>query len=828
MQIVHDKKLLQLIKVTPPVIVIIFSFLVVSLVFNHNKLQLASDIRSIQSDYIISEKELLKAQVEQLVQYIDYEKNKTKSILKQNIKEKVYQAHSIATAIYENNIGKSEQEVTHLITNALRSIRFNDGRGYFFIYKTTGQNIMHPVRPDMKGQNHFNFQDSRGNYVTRELAQRTKQNGDAFLNWWLIKPDNKRGEFEKIVFGKHFAPYDWFIGTGEYLIDVESKVKESVAERLAKISYGENGFIFVLDYQGNVLSHYRKDFQGTNVKNNPNKQLVSIAKKIIKTAQQGEGFISYVSPLMPSTGKPAAKISFVVGFPQWGWAIGTGFYKSEMEQYLAKRTKTITKQNQKQLVRLFGLSVAAILFFICLSALLTKYLARRFTLYENKINGDFDELNKVKLELQYQALHDSLTKLPNRTLLDEQISRGITLSQERNKNLAVMFVDLDDFKKTNDVYGHSVGDKLLELLGKKFNTLIKKYDFVARFGGDEFIFCFPLLACANEAQKKVKDIQNIFKQEFIIKGKSIYSSCSIGVAMYPTDANIAEDLVSKADIVLYKSKAAQKGCSLFFNDDINNQVQRDFHIEAALRVALDKNELDVFYQPQISVKTGLIFGVEALVRWNSKTLGAVSPDEFIKLAEDIGIISQIGNFVMEKAIMDIKKFNLENNHTLQLSINVSPKQLIEPNFAADTLSTIERVGFDYHLVTIEVTENVFISDFNIVIPVLDTLRSRGIKLSLDDFGTGYSSLSYLGNLPMDEIKIDRSFIDKLLVSRESESLVKTIIAIGQFYNFIVVAEGVETKEQYEQLEQYDCDIIQGYFFDRPLPLAEFFEKYQCH
>jgi diguanylate cyclase (GGDEF)-like protein len=529
---------------------------------------------------------------------------------------------------------------------------------------------------------------------------------------------------------------------------------------------------------------------------------------------------------MPSTGQPDEKISFIRSFPEWGWIIGTGFYKAETENYLAKREHNIAQQNQSQLVNLLGLSLVTTLFFVALSLLLTQYLTRRFSLYENKITHDFEELNTVKMQLQHQALHDSLTQLPNRILLNEQISAGIELSKASNKNLAVMFVDLDDFKKINDLHGHSIGDKLLEVLGKEFSQIVKGHDSVARFGGDEFIFCFPLITDLKDAQEKVTSIQQIFNKEFIIKGKSIFSSCSIGVAMYPDDSDITEDLISKADIVLYKSKSIEKGCSLFFNDVINKQVKRDFLIEAELRIALSENELSVFYQPQICVETGKIQGVEALVRWSNKILGNVSPTEFIKLAEDIGIISDIGHFVINKALKDIKQFNDTHTYDLQLSINISPKELMDTNFVDRTLNSINEIAFNPHLVTLEVTENVLISDLNKVTPILKQLRDHGIKFSLDDFGTGYSSLSYLGNLPMNEIKIDRSFIEKLLVNKQSESLVKTIIAIGQFYNLSVVAEGVETKEQYERLALFNCDLIQGYYFDKPLALSNLIDKYQ--
>ncbi|MBL4942041.1 MAG: cache domain-containing protein [Colwellia sp.] len=834
----HNIKLLRLIKIIPPVIVTMFACLVIVIVFNHNQTQLKHDIETLHQDFITSKKEMIKAQVKQLVQQISYEKNSTETILKNNIKDHIYQAHAIASSIYQHNKEKTESEVTQLITTALREIRFNQGRGYVFIYKTNGLSIMHPVVPAMEGSIKIDLQDVRGNYIVRELGQLAKKNGEAFYHWWFVKPNlnsamtnsnattNIGQEFEKIGFGKYFAPYDWFIGTGEYLIDVENDSKQRLIKRIANIRYGINGYVFLLDTQGNVLSHLKPDFQGTNLLNHHNANVVAVSEQIIAIANKGEGFLEYLSPFMPNSENPGQKISFIQGVAQWNWAIGVGFYESETEKYLIKRKLIFAEQNKHQLISLLSLSIVVTLFFITLSLFLTKYLAKRFTLYENRINKDFTELNKVKVQSQYQALHDSLTTLPNRILLDEHIKQGILSSRKNNKSLAVVFVDLDDFKKTNDLYGHSVGDALLQHLGDSFNKLLEKSDSVARFGGDEFIFNFPELSSQAEAEHKVKAIQQIFDQEFIIKNKSIYSSCSIGVAMFPKDGENSEELISKADIALYKSKSEQKGRSLFFNESINKQVKRDFLIESELRLALAEKELTVHYQPQISVETGEILGVEALIRWQNKILGFVSPAEFIQVAENIGIISDIGAFVIERALRDIMQFNLKNAYDLHLSINISPKQLMEPFFAESVVNMINKVAFKPNLITLEITENVLISDLSKVQPVLQHLRDQGFKLSLDDFGTGYSSLSYLSNLPMNEIKIDRSFIDKFLTNAQSESLVKTIIAIGQFCHLTVVAEGVETKEQYERLVLYHCDLIQGYYFDKALTINDLTTKYQ--
>lgn len=264
MREIQDLKLLRLIKIIPPIIVVAFAFWVNFIVINDNKVKLAHDIATLQQNFIETEKETIKAQINQLHQQINYEINSTEAILKKDIQDHIYQAHNIASTIYQQNKHLPESEVTKLITDALRSIRFNQGRGYFFIYKTTGTSVMHPVLPAMEGSSKWDFQDSRGSYIVREMGKIVKQAGEGFYHWWFVKPQNKNQEFEKIGFGKYFAPYDWFIGTGEYVIDVENDIKSRLLKRIDNIRYGNNGYIFVVDYQGTILSHSNKEFVGTN------------------------------------------------------------------------------------------------------------------------------------------------------------------------------------------------------------------------------------------------------------------------------------------------------------------------------------------------------------------------------------------------------------------------------------------------------------------------------------------------------------------------------------------------------------------------------------
>ncbi|WP_372738449.1 cache domain-containing protein [Neptunomonas sp.] len=825
MKIISDQKLIRLIKVAPVLVVGIFIILLSAIIIYNNHTKATSDIKSLRNNFMDLQKAVAKSQVEQVFQDIQFEKNQTEASLKHNIRQRVNEAYAIAENIYQQHKDKSEAEVTRLITDSLRSISFNGGRGYFFIYKTNGLSVMHPLLPQMEGKSKWGLQDVKGSYIVQEMGELVKTKGESFYHWWFVKPQNNTQEFEKIGFGKYFAPYDWFIGTGEYLTDVENDIKQRLLERISNIRYGKNGYVFVIDYQGNYLSHFKESLVGTNNLDGKGANGFPFVRKIIQTAKQGGDYVEYIGSIMPSTGQPAQKISYVTAIADWDWVIGTGVYINEIENYLAQRKTIVQNQNTVGLQKILLLSFFSTLILVFVLVYISRNISRRFEKFQQHINSNIEELQRTKDQLHFVAHHDALTKLPNRLLLEERITQAIELSKVNNKKCALMFVDFDDFKKINDLYGHSVGDDLLQAVSHKFESVLQAGDSITRFGGDEFIFCFPGLKDLRAAEEKVKRIQAVFKDPFSIAGKAIHSSCSIGVTIYPNDGDDPEELISKADIVLYKSKAQQKGSFLFFNKLINQQVHQDLQLESALRTALKNNEFSVVYQPQICIQSGHINGVEALLRWHNEQLGHVSPVDFIPIAEDTGLIHEIGMFVLEQSLSDISDFNHHREHPITLSVNLSPRQLNAPKFIDKLVAAVARHTIDSQLITFEITESLLIEDLAHVSPILQTLRDNGFNLSLDDFGTGYSSLSYLSILPINEIKIDRSFVDKLLTSSETENLIRAIVAIGESYQLTIVAEGVETAKQLTKLSSFQCHIAQGYYFDRPLSLTDLNNKY---
>jgi len=823
---VSDNKLLTSIKITPVILISIFTVIINLLVIYDNQLGAKRELQTLRENIIERQRTFAKNQVEQLISQIETEQVISRKNLNENIRNRVNEAHAIATYIYQENRDKTKSEVCKLIQDALRNIRFNNGRGYFFIYDMDGTNIMHPVLTEIEGSSMWNFSDSDNKYVIRELSKIANTKGEGYLNWRFIKNTEDYNSYEKIGFVRRFSPYNWFIGSGDYIDEAEQDLKTHILKKTASLTYGDNGFFLVLDEKGEILYHPETSYIGQQAFTLIDSSKKLFIQEMLMKGKDG-GFVEYLAPQSPFTAAEKAKVSYVKTLKNWNWTIVTGWYSKDLDNIIAKRQAALSSKNDSKLAKIIAISLTFTILFLYLSLLLSQILTKRFKQFQHKISVDFGELQQAKDKLQFMAMHDDLTHLPNRAMLRNEINTNIQQAELSGNKLAVMFVDLDDFKKINDLHGHSMGDHLLIAISNKFRTLVGPNDIVARFGGDEFIFCFTNLKTQDCAKQRLEAIKQVFENDFYLEDKVVHSSCSIGVTMYPQDAQTPEELISKADIVLYKSKERQKGDVLFYSDDINQRVLYDFTLEEQLRQAIVKGELNVQYQPQISGDSEHIFGVEALCRWHNEKLGFVSPIDFIAVAEKNDLIHDIGMFVINQSCHDFKRLQLACHDRLCLSINISPKQLQQQDFAVRTKEAVQSHGIDTRQVTLEITENILIHDLVSITPILEQLCQFGFDISLDDFGTGFSSLSYLSNLPISEIKIDRSFIDKFLTSRESESLVKAIIAIGNSCNLRIVAEGVETEAQKIQLQKYNCDVIQGYYFDKPLAMDVLIAKYSA-
>lgn len=429
--------------------------------------------------------------------------------------------------------------------------------------------------------------------------------------------------------------------------------------------------------------------------------------------------------------------------------------------------------------------------------------------------------NKRHADLVFQATHDQLTGLPNRTYLQQNIGDWL---YKNALPFSILYVDMDNFKNINDSFGHQCGDYLLVALAKRLKTIIPENSIIVRHGGDEFVIFTHLHD--NEALLEIaQNIINAISRPYDINTLNLNVGASIGIAKYPMHGDTLDMLLRAADIAMYESKKTKNNAHIF-EDTMQEGYLRNVKIEQELRKAIDHHELFMVYQPQIE-NSGSIHGIEALVRWKSEVLGIVPPDQFIPIAETSGQMAKIGRFIIERTLMEIKEVQTAVNLSFQTSINISVRQFMETGFLEHFLKTIHDTQMSEISITIEITENLFIEDIDYILPLLHEIRNFDIKISMDDFGTGYSSLSMLRQLPIDELKIDKSFIDTIFEDEAAQKMVQNIIAIGKNFNMHVLAEGVETKEQKEILTALGCDRFQGYYFAKPLSkddLIAFLEK----
>lgn len=428
---------------------------------------------------------------------------------------------------------------------------------------------------------------------------------------------------------------------------------------------------------------------------------------------------------------------------------------------------------------------------------------------------DVTEMINYQEKLEKIAYHDYLTNLPNRQYMYKRLLNDYGIENENFKS-AVIFIDIDNFKYINDTMGHSYGDSLIIAISERLQNNIRKVDTLVRLGGDEFVIFLKDIINKEQVEKFANAILKQFSNPFEICENNINVTTSIGISLYPDNGKSMDELLKKADIAMYRSKYEGKNSYTFFVDNMDEEIVEKMNIDKNLRKAIDNEEFILHYQPQVEVKSGEITGFEALIRWNSPELGFIPPDKFIGIAEENHMIIEMGHWILKTACKFIKKINDERKADCYISVNTSVLELMQSNFADNIYNTLKAIDLSPSSLELEITESIFIYSYDAIKNNIDALKAMGVKIALDDFGKGYSSLSYLKQIPIDTLKIDKSFIDDINEGIES-SLVEDIIAIGHKMDLKVIAEGVEDNCQLEYLSKFACDKIQGYLFSKPVP-----------
>lgn len=430
------------------------------------------------------------------------------------------------------------------------------------------------------------------------------------------------------------------------------------------------------------------------------------------------------------------------------------------------------------------------------------------------------ELLTVREALRNQATHDMLTGLPNRLLFGDRLSQSLVRARSENESLAVMFMDLDGFKLINDTLGHDVGDNLLQGVADRLTNALREVDTIARMGGDEFTAVLDGVGTAEVATAVAQKILASFTEPFIVPGRELFVTASVGISLYPIHGDNAEELVRNADAAMYRAKELGRNTYSVYSEVLNEVALERLALEHGLRKVLDLNELMVYYQPRVDIRTGQTCGAEALIRWIHPTMGVILPGQFIPIAEEAGLLGPISEWVLRTACAQNKAWQDAGLTPIDMGVNISVRQFQSSDLVETIRNVLDETGMNANNLDIELTESTLMQNPDHAIRVLHDLKDMGVRTSLDDFGTGYSSLSHLKQFPLHSVKIDQSFVKDITSDPDDAAIAGAVIAMAHSLKLRVIAEGVETVEQLEFLQSLDCDEMQGYFISRPVPAEE--------
>jgi diguanylate cyclase (GGDEF)-like protein/PAS domain S-box-containing protein len=441
------------------------------------------------------------------------------------------------------------------------------------------------------------------------------------------------------------------------------------------------------------------------------------------------------------------------------------------------------------------------------------------------VGSSIDITERVKMEEKnkYLAYYDTLTDLPNRLLFNDHLNYYLNKAKHNNQLMAVIQLDIDRFKNINDSLGHSIGDQLLQDVAERLKFCLSKEEIVARMSGDEFIILLPRVAKQELITKKVHKIIKTFKQPLMIDDHEFFITISLGISLFPSDGDDIESLVKNAETAMYRAKEQGRNNYQFYSPAMNDKIFERMALENNLRKALKRKEFLLHYQPRVNIETGQFTSMEALIRWRHPDLGLVSPADFIPVAEETGLILPIGEWVLRTACLQNKAWQKAGFPPMRMAVNIAARQFHEQSLLKIISKVLDETGLEPEYLELEITENSIMQNTETTIALLHELKKMGVRLSIDDFGTGYSSLSYLKSFPIDTLKIDKSFVRDITNNPDDAAIATSIITLAHSLNFNVIAEGVETGEQFSFLKEQLCDDVQGFYFSKPLS-AEKFEK----
>ena len=731
--------------------------------------------------------------------------------------------------------------------NAIRQIRYG-AQDYFWINDLDHQMLMHPFRSELEGEDISQITDPTGKKLFQVFVKVAKTQGAGFVDYYWPKP-NKNTPVPKISFVMLFKPWDWVIGSGIYTDDISQLFREEavltgwlvgvilLATFLFSIFIGRSISLpleFISKRLGELI---QSDSTGSTSTNQDTSELealeqaVNVIQENAKERELAEEKIRKLS-LAVEQSPVSVIITDLEGQIEY---VNNQFIESSgynFDEALGQNTRmlksgrthsSVYRKLWKTLAEggtwkgefhnrrkdgSFFWEQASITPIKDTSGVTTHYLA---------IEEDISLRKSYEEKLLHQANFDQLTNLPNRILATDRLEQTLRQCRRAGKRSAVLYLDLDHFKKINDTHSHKLGDQILKIVAARLSSCIRDSDTVARMGGDGFLIILHTIESNRDPERVSVLIQEKIQEPIVTANQEFFISASIGISIFPADGHDTQIMLRNADAALYTAKEEGRANFRFFTPELNARAQENLTLETELHRALDRQEFIIHYQPLVDVTSRKTLSVEALLRWKNKKLGQIGPDKFIPAAEQSGLISKIGIWVLEEACAKIRQWSDESGRPIRLAVNISPRQFQDGSLVDTVKDAIKSSGIQPHQLELELTERLLMDRKSEITQQIKDLKKLGVCLSIDDFGTGYSSLSYLRSYPFDVLKIDRSFIMGVTENAEDAALCRAITAMAHSLNLEVVAEGVETPEQFKFMQEIGCDIIQGYYFSKPMP-----------
>lgn len=756
----------------------------------------------------------MKYEAEAMQENLFYQFSQAESLLRDMSREQVDIAHATASSIY--TAAKNwlpDQKIKNLIVETLRNISFFEGRGYVFINSMAGESILMPIKPELEGNSLLDNHDNTSVYIAHKLIEAVNnpsKRGYTSYNWY--EPDQPKVMAEKITYVRQFEPYNWLIGSGDYIYQMEDKIRNLVLTRIKSLKLPSEGYLIVLDEQGRFLT---STSLGKDVGKLPEEFTDAHQKQVIQnfidTANQGGGYVTYEWS-RPGYKGQHAKLGYATQIPETGWILVAAGYREAVLENLPPSKSWLSSFVEKFAILVWPLLVICLITLI-IATIYARWLGRLLNYYQLNINQQQDKL-------QILVERDPLTDLPNRWLMGQELMRIMENALIKKHKLALLVIDIDRFKNINDSLGHSLGDKVLQEISYRLEACVEKKSFVARMGGDEFVLLIESITNYDQLASLAQRLLKTIHKPILIEQHQLVVTASIGIAFYPEHGINKDVLLRHADIAMYQAKARGRNCYCFYSRAMGELVIDRLQLETDLRKAIEKEQdLFMLYQPQWDLSTGKMIGCEALLRWKHPVRGLIQPLEFISLAEETGLILSLGDWVLRSVLTQARAWQDQGLPAISMAVNLSMAQL-NVNLPKQIKNLLEEYNLPTSLLELEVTETLLMTAQDEATTLLTELKNTGIRIALDDFGTGYSSLAYLSRLPLNILKIDKSFVDGLPDRNDDVVITRLIIRMAAQLGITTLAEGVETQEQLNFLKEAGCHFIQGYLLARPLPPEE--------